>query len=52
MSAKRPKKRRELPAVSAKTLAGHIAEASGISSSRESVGRMTLNPEIKYSWMY
>jgi len=50
MSAVRPKMRRKLATVKEKALAGHVEDAAGILRSLVRVGRMTVNPETKYSF--
>lgn len=49
MSAALPKTRRKDAAVKEKALAGHVDEAAGMLKSEASVGKMTVNPETKYS---
>ena len=51
MSVKRPKTRRVAVTASERDVAGHMVEASGISSSFTSVGVMTLDPVMKNSYM-
>jgi hypothetical protein len=50
MSARRAKTMRNEATVSEKALAGHVDEAAGICSLVTRVGRMTVNPETKYSY--
>jgi hypothetical protein len=50
ISASRPKINRNDPLVKEKALAGHVSDADGILRSLITVGRMTLNPETKYSY--
>jgi len=49
MSANLPKIRRKEATVNENALAGHVEEAAGICKSVARVGRMTVNPETKYS---
>lgn len=49
MSASRAKTRRKDATVSENALAGHVDDAAGIFSLVTRVGRITVNPETKYS---
>jgi hypothetical protein len=49
MSAHLPKMSRKAATVNEKALAGHVVDAAGISRLFARVGRMTVNPETKYS---
>jgi hypothetical protein len=49
MSANLPKIRRKEATVKEKALAGHVDDAAGMCKSSDKVGRMTVNPETKYS---
>jgi hypothetical protein len=51
MSASRPKIKRNDATVKEKALAGHVDEAAGMCKSLARVGRMTVNPETKYSYL-
>ena len=50
MSASRAKTRRNDATVNEKALAGHVDDAAGIWSFVARVGRITVNPETKYSY--
>jgi hypothetical protein len=49
MSATRPKIRRKLARAREKALAGHVEADVGMSRSLVRVGKITVNPETKYS---
>jgi hypothetical protein len=50
MSAKRPNINRKEATTRENALAGHVADAAGISRLVVSVGRITVKPDTKYSW--
>ncbi len=50
MSAIRPKINRKLATVRENALAGQVDEAAAMSRSVAKVGRITVNPETKYSF--
>jgi hypothetical protein len=50
MSASRPKIKRNEATVNENALAGHVDDAAGMLRSLAKVGKITVNPETKYSY--